>query len=83
MLRALSEKKRRYFYEQFTGKTKWVLFEKDIESGKIHGFTDNYIRVGVDYQPEYINQMMEVKCTEVNPKGIMQGEVVVISDVVA
>ncbi len=74
MLRTLSEKKRRFFYEQFTGTTREVLFEKDIEGGKIHGFTDNYIRVAIDYSPEYINHVLPVKLAAVNPLGIMQGE---------
>ncbi|MCK5210585.1 MAG: tRNA (N(6)-L-threonylcarbamoyladenosine(37)-C(2))-methylthiotransferase MtaB [Cyclobacteriaceae bacterium] len=74
MLRSLSEKKRRYFYEQFVGETMEVLFEKDIEGGKIHGFTDNYIRVAVDSSPEYINQLIEVKLTEIEPNGIMKGK---------
>ncbi|NJN26907.1 MAG: tRNA (N(6)-L-threonylcarbamoyladenosine(37)-C(2))-methylthiotransferase MtaB [Cyclobacteriaceae bacterium] len=76
MLRSLSEKKRRYFYDQFVGKTLNVLFEKDIEGGKIHGFTDNYIRVAVDFDPEYINQLMMVKMVKSGANGIMQGEVV-------
>lgn len=83
MLRTLSEKKRRYFYEQFTGVTKEVLFEKDIESGNIHGFTDNYIRVAVNYNPDYVNRLMEVTCVNVNAQGIMHGEVIVNSDVIA
>ena len=76
MLRSLSEKKRRYFYEQFAGETMKVLFEKDIEGGKIHGFTDNYIRVAVDFSPDYINQLIEVKLTEIGPDGIMKGELI-------
>lgn len=76
MLRSLSEKKRRYFYEQFVGETLEVLFEKDIEGGKIHGFTDNYIRVAIDFYPEYINQLIEVKLTEIDPNGTMKGEFV-------
>ena len=76
MLRSLSEKKRRYFYEQFTGETMKVLFEKDIEGGKIHGFTDNYIRVAVDFSQEYINQLIDVKLTEIEPNGIMKGELI-------
>lgn len=74
MLRSLSEKKRRYFYDQFTGKTMDVLFEKDIESGKIHGFTENYIRVAINYSPEYINKIISIKLTEVGANGIMCGE---------
>ena len=74
MLRSLSEKKRRYFYNQFTGKTMNVLFEKDIEGGKIHGFTENYIRVAVNYSPEYINKIISINLTEVGANGIMRGE---------
>jgi threonylcarbamoyladenosine tRNA methylthiotransferase MtaB len=53
-----------------------VLFEKDIEGGKIHGFTGNYIRVGTDYSPEYINQIKLVSLNEVGANGIMHGELV-------
>ncbi|MCK5467207.1 MAG: tRNA (N(6)-L-threonylcarbamoyladenosine(37)-C(2))-methylthiotransferase MtaB [Cyclobacteriaceae bacterium] len=74
MLRSLSVKKRRFFYEKFVGKTMGVLFEKDVEGGKIHGFTDNYIRVAVDFFPDYINQLKDVKLTEVGANGIMKGE---------
>ncbi len=74
MLRSLSEKKRRFFYGQFLGESMRVLFEKDIEGGKIHGFTGNYIRVAVDFIPEYINEVKEVELSEVNASGIMKGE---------
>jgi len=74
MLRSLSEKKRRYFYKQFEGKTMEALFEKDIEGGKIHGFTDNYIRVAADFSPDYINQLKEVRLKEIGADGIMKGE---------
>ena len=80
MLRTLSEKKRRFFYEQHIGKTMTVLFEKDIEGGKIHGFTANYIRVAVDFSPEYINQLKKVKLTEVGGNGIMKGELISVRE---
>jgi threonylcarbamoyladenosine tRNA methylthiotransferase MtaB len=73
MLRSLSEKKRRYFYQQFAGKEMEVLFEKDIEGGKIHGFTDNYIRVAVNYQLELINRIAKVRLDEVKSNGVMEG----------
>ena len=73
MLRALSEKKRRHFYDQFLGKSLDVLFEKDIEGGKIYGFTGNYIRVGVDYAPEFINQILKVKLIEISANGVIKG----------
>jgi len=76
MLRTLSEKIRRYFYDQFVGQKLDVLFEKDIEGGKIHGFTDNYIRVAVPFQPGLVNHISTVKLTHVDPSGIMHGELV-------
>lgn len=45
MLRILSEKKRRAFYQQFLGQTREVLFEKHKNSAFLTGFTDNYIKI--------------------------------------
>ncbi len=69
MLRTLSEKKRRHFYNQHIGKTYRVLFEDDVEDGQMHGFTENYIRVGAKYDPLLINEIMEVELSELNPSG--------------
>ena len=57
MLRILSEKKRRKFYEENLGQTFTVLFEEDIEDGMMHGFTENYIRVAAKYDPMLINEL--------------------------
>jgi threonylcarbamoyladenosine tRNA methylthiotransferase MtaB len=57
MLRILSEKKRRKFYEENLGKTFTVLFEEDVENGMMHGFTENYIRVAAKYDPMLINEL--------------------------
>ncbi|TVP48404.1 MAG: tRNA (N(6)-L-threonylcarbamoyladenosine(37)-C(2))-methylthiotransferase MtaB [Mongoliibacter sp.] len=69
MLRILSEKKKRKFYEENLGKTFTVLFEEDIEDGKMHGFTDNYIRIAAKYDPILINELKKVTLSEVNDKG--------------
>ncbi len=45
MLRFLSEKKRRAFYEQFIGTTRDVLFENHKNPTLLTGFTDNYIKI--------------------------------------
>jgi len=74
MLRTLSEKKRRIFYEQFEGRTMKVLFENDLEAGKIHGFTGNYIRVGVPADNCLVNGIYDVMLTSVSPSGVMVGE---------
>lgn len=60
MLRILSEKKRRKFYEENLGQTFTVLFEEDIEEGMMHGFTENYIRVAAKYDPMLINELKVV-----------------------
>ena len=51
MLRGLSAKKRRIFYETQVGKTRRVLFENENKEGFIHGFTDNYIKVKTFWDP--------------------------------
>ena len=60
MLRILSEKKRRKFYEENLGQTFTVLFEEDVENGMMHGFTENYIRVAAKYDPMLINELKVV-----------------------
>lgn len=72
MLRILSEKKKRKFYEQNLGKTYTVLFEEDIENGQMHGFTENYIRVAAKYDPMLINELKTVTLSEINEKGVAQ-----------
>ncbi|MEM8895414.1 MAG: tRNA (N(6)-L-threonylcarbamoyladenosine(37)-C(2))-methylthiotransferase MtaB [Bacteroidota bacterium] len=72
MLRGLSEKKKRYFYEQTVGQSATVLFEDDVEDGMMHGFTENYVRVAAKYDPLLINELKPVVLTQVNAKGLME-----------
>ena len=79
MLRILSEKKKRKFYEENLGKTFTALFEEDIEDGHMHGFTENYIRVTARYDPLLINELKRVKLTGLDADGKMlveEGEIV-------
>ena len=69
MLRILSEKKRRKFYEENLGQTFTVLFEEDVENGMMHGFTENYIRVAAKYDPILINELKEVTLDEILETG--------------
>lgn len=68
-LRSLSEKKKRYFYEENLGKSFSVLFENDVENGIMHGFTENYIRVRAKYDPVLVNELKTVTLTEINHDG--------------
>ena len=74
MLRTLSEKKKRRFYEQNLGRTATVLFEDDVENGKMHGFTENYVRVVARYDPMLINELKEVSLWQINEQGLVEAE---------
>jgi len=73
MLRILSEKKRHAFYESQVGRKGTALFENDIEGGKIHGFTENYVRVAVPFQEGLINTFQEVEMIEIGDR-VMEGK---------
>lgn len=74
MLRGLSEKKRRFFYESQIGNTSSVLFEEDIQNGIMHGFTENYVRVSAKYDPVLINEVKTVTLKEINGEGHVEVE---------
>ncbi len=69
MLRILSAKKLRSFYEAHLGETRTVLFEADHKEGFMHGFTDNYIKVKTPYNPALINQLREVTLDALDADG--------------
>jgi threonylcarbamoyladenosine tRNA methylthiotransferase MtaB len=72
MLNILSDKKRRYFYEQHLGETRTVLFEAHRNKDLMSGFTDNYIKVELPYDPAMINEMRPVELQSINEEGVME-----------
>ncbi len=72
MLRILSEKKKRLFYEQNLEKTKEVLFENENINGQMHGFTDNYIRISSDFDDNLINKIIKVNLENINSEGLVE-----------
>ena len=72
MLHILSEKKWRFFHEQFIDQTRPVLFET-MKNGKILGHTDNYIQIQVDGDLELINTIHSVKLVH-NHGTVVDGE---------
>ena len=60
MLHILSDKKRRFFYDQFVNQRRPVLFE-NMKNGKLLGHTDNYIQIQVDGGFDLINTIHPVK----------------------
>ena len=69
ILRNLSKKKRRKFYEDNIGQLSRVLFENEIEDGNLSGFTENYIRVEARYDPVLVNEIKTVRLLEINKNG--------------
>lgn len=72
MLRILSEKKQRYFYEQNLGRTVEVLFEQSEVEGSMEGFSANYIRVSTPYNPSLLNTIQQVHLKELNADGLVE-----------
>lgn len=72
MLRGLSVKLRRSFYESQLGKTKTVLFEGENKEGYIHGFTENYVKVKAPWNPELINTLQKITLTKIDDDGIVR-----------
>lgn len=77
MLRILSDKKIRHFYEQHLGTVATVLFEQQAAQGFIQGFTGNYIRVSTPYEPTLVNTLQEVYLKHINAAGLVITEQVV------
>jgi threonylcarbamoyladenosine tRNA methylthiotransferase MtaB len=69
MLRGLSVKKRRAFYESQIGTNRTVLFESENKEGYIHGFTENYVKVKTPWNPELANTLHEIKLTHIDDDG--------------
>ena len=72
MLRGLSVKKRRSFYESQLGNKRTVLFEGENKEGYIHGFTDNYIKVKAPWNPELVNTLHQVTLADIYEDGLVQ-----------
>ena len=69
MLRGLSVKKRRAFYENQIGSNRTVLFESENKEGYIHGFTENYVKVKTPWNPELVNTVHEINLTKIDEDG--------------
>jgi len=72
MLRGLSVKKRRAFYESQLGNNLTVLFESENKGGFIHGFTENYVKVKTPWNPELVNTLHQIKLTNIDEDGIVR-----------
>lgn len=76
MLRGLSAKKRRAFYEAQLQTERTVLFEGENKEGYIHGFTENYVKVKAPWHPELVNTLHNVQLTKIDDDGLVRFEFV-------
>lgn len=74
MLRILSAKKIRHFYEQNLNTTHPVIFEHENRNGSMYGYTDNYVKVKLPYNESLINTHVDVKITGFDEEGLMNCE---------
>ncbi len=72
MLRGLSVKKRRAFYESQIGNTLEVLFENENKEGYINGFTENYVKIKTPWNPELVNTIHKVKLLKIDDDGLVR-----------
>jgi len=74
MLRGLSAKKRRAFYESQLGNTCTVLFEGENKEGYIHGFTENYVKVKAPWDPALVNTLHQIELISIDEDGMVRFE---------
>jgi threonylcarbamoyladenosine tRNA methylthiotransferase MtaB len=70
MLRVLSSKKKRQFYESQKGTIRNVLFEHENKDGFMFGFTENYLRVKAPFKQDFTNQIIATKINIMDENGI-------------
>lgn len=72
MLRGLSAKKRRAFYESQLGTNHTVLFEGENKEGYIHGFTENYVKVKTPWDPSLVNTLHRIELSKIDEDGLVR-----------
>ena len=72
MLRGLSVKKRRAFYESQLQSEHSVLFENENKEGYAQGFTENYVKVKTPWNPNLANTIHRIVLTEIDEDGLVR-----------
>lgn len=57
----LSDEKLHQFYESQKGTKRKVLFEHTKRGERMHGFTENYVKLYADYDPRFVNRILDVE----------------------
>ena len=72
MLRILSEKKKRAFYEANLNTERPILWEIEKDGDTMYGFTDNYIKVGTPYDETIINTIQKATMSDIAGSGYVK-----------
>ncbi len=72
MLRILSEKKKRAFYEQNLNTERSILWEIEKDGDTMYGFTDNYIKVGTAYDESITNTIRKATLSDIAGSGYVK-----------
>ncbi|GAA0871906.1 tRNA (N(6)-L-threonylcarbamoyladenosine(37)-C(2))-methylthiotransferase MtaB [Gangjinia marincola] len=81
LLRGLSAKKRRAFYESQLGSTATVLFEGENKEGYVCGFTENYVKVKTPWNPALVNTLHKINLTYIDEDGTVRFDFVTVEKV--
>lgn len=76
MLRILSAKKLRHFYEQNLNKPFTVLFEHENKNGTMYGFTENYLKIAHPFNEALVNKLTIVTPNALTEDGFVGIEVI-------
>ncbi|MBS1634296.1 MAG: tRNA (N(6)-L-threonylcarbamoyladenosine(37)-C(2))-methylthiotransferase MtaB [Bacteroidetes bacterium] len=74
MLRILSAKKLRAFYENNLAQEHTILFEHENKNGFMFGFSENYVKVKYPFTTTLVNQKVSVKTTSIDEEGFVLAE---------
>ena len=76
MLRILSEKKRRNFYNYNLSLTKEIIIENGKDQKYLYGYTDNYVRVKVKRDNKIIGKIKKVYLKRIDDKMNVEGLII-------
>jgi threonylcarbamoyladenosine tRNA methylthiotransferase MtaB len=76
MLRILSAKKLRQFYQQNLNKELTVLFEHENKNGIMTGFTENYVKIVYPYDEKLVNQSVTIQTKAITEDAFVSAELI-------
>lgn len=82
MLRILSAKKLRQFYEQQLNKEFTVLFEHENKNGQMFGFTENYIKIVHPFEESLVNQSVKICASSITEEGFVSAKLLTVPETI-